>query len=86
MEHDPREQRLREKWEFDSSAIQGVFRECGCPLVSSGLIELHRTQCYSSQGMLKTIFSKVAKRPIEVEMRATIGRGDEVCHFVVKLG
>jgi len=74
------------KWEFEQNAIQGVFTECSCPLVSSGLVELHRTQCYCSQGMMETVFSKVAGRPIEVEIKQTIGRGDKVCHFVVKLG
>ena len=77
---------LRGRWELGPGEIRGVFKECGCPLVRTGLIELHRTQCYCSQGMMETIFSKVAKRPIEVEMRETIGKGDTVCHFVVKLG
>jgi predicted hydrocarbon binding protein len=82
-----REQRgLNGKWEFEQNAIRGVFKECSCPLVSSGLIELHRTQCLCSQGMMETIFSKVAGRRIEVETKQTIGRGDEVCHFLVKLG
>jgi predicted hydrocarbon binding protein len=79
------QQGLNGKWEFEQNAIRGVFRECSCPLVSSGLIELHRTQCYCSQGMMETIFSKVAGRPIEVEIMQTIGRGDKVCHFIVKL-
>lgn len=77
---------LRGKWEFEPTEIRGVFKECGCPLVSSGLIELHRTQCYCSQGMMETVFSKVAQRPVEVEVRQTIGRGDDVCHFVVTRG
>ena len=81
-----REQRgMNGKWEFEQNAIRGVFKECSCPLVSSGLIELHRTQCYCSQGMMETIFSKVAGRRIEVEVKQTIGRGDQVCHFLVKL-
>ena len=48
---------LTGKWEFEPNAIRGTFRECGCPLVSSGLIELHRVQGYCSQGMMETIFS-----------------------------
>ena len=80
-----REQRgLNGKWEFEQDTIMGVFRECSCPLVSSGLIELHRTQCYCSQGMMESIFSRVAGRPVEVEIKQTIGRGNKVCHFVVK--
>ena len=34
---------------------------------------------------METIFSTVAGRPIEVEIKQTIGRGDKVCHFLVKL-
>ncbi len=76
---------LTGKWEFERNAIRGVFKECGCPLVRSGLIELHRVQCYCSQGMMETIFSSVARRSIEVEIEKTIGRGDDVCRFLVKL-
>lgn len=75
---------LTGKWEFEQNAIRGIFKECGCPLVKSGLIELHPVQCYCSQGMMETIFSKVAGKPIEVEIKQTIGRGDDVCHFLVK--
>jgi hypothetical protein len=35
--------------------------------------------------MMETIFSKVAGRPIAVEIKETIGRGGKVCHFLVKL-
>lgn len=73
------------KWEFETNAIRGIFSECSCPLVKSGLMELHRVQCYCSQGMMETIFSRVAGRRIEVELKQTIGRGDDVCHFFVHL-
>ncbi len=76
---------LTGKWVFEQQAVRGIFRECGCPLVSSGLIELHPVQCWCSQGMMEAIFSRVAQKPIEVEIKQTIGRGDEVCHFLVKL-
>jgi predicted hydrocarbon binding protein len=77
---------LAGKWEVEPQGkIRGIFKECGCPLVSSGLIELNRVQCYCTQGMMETIFSTVARRPVEVEIKQTIGRGDDVCHFLVKL-
>ncbi len=76
---------LNGRWEFEENTIRGIFRECGCPLVRSGLIILHSVQCYCSQGMMETIFSEVAQRPIAVEIKQAIGRGDAVCHFVVKL-
>jgi predicted hydrocarbon binding protein len=76
---------LMGRWEFEPGAVRGVFQECGCPLVRSGMMELHPVQCYCSQGMMETIFSAVARRPIAVEIKQTIGRGDAVCHFLVKL-
>lgn len=72
-------------WQYEPNAIRGVFGECGCPLVTSGLIELHPVQCLCSQGMMETIFSQVAGRPVMVELRRTIGRGDAACEFLVKL-
>ena len=81
-----REQRgLTGRWERLQDGFEGVFGECGCPLVSSGLVELGPVHCWCSQGMMGTIFSKVAGRPVQVELRKTIGRGDRVCHFLVKL-
>ncbi len=81
-----REQRgLTGGWKSESNAVRGIFRKCGCPLVRSGLIELHPVQCLCSQGMMETIFSTVARRPVQVELLQTIGRGDEVCEFLVKL-
>ncbi len=79
-----REERgLAGKWEFEAGAVKGTFKECGCPLVRSGLVELHPVQCYCSQGMMETIFTAAAGKPASVELRRTIGRGDDVCHFVV---
>lgn len=76
---------LTGRWEHEEKAIRGVFMECGCPLITSGLIALHPVQCYCSQGMMETIFSEVAGRPIHVELKQTIGRGDPVCDFLVIL-
>lgn len=75
---------LKGKWVFEGGGIRGIFGECGCPLVRSGLVELHPVQCYCSQGMMETIFSRVAGRPVEVEIGRAIGRGDDVCDFFVK--
>jgi hypothetical protein len=75
---------LQGQWEFAGNLLRGVFYECGCPLIRSGLMELHAVQCYCSLGMMQTIFSQVAKRPVEVDLVRSIGRGDEACEFVVK--
>jgi predicted hydrocarbon binding protein len=75
---------LKGQWEFAGSQLRGVFYECGCPLVRSGLMELHAVQCFCSLGMMETIFSQVAKKPVKVNLVRSIGRGDEACEFVVK--
>jgi len=54
-------------------------------LVRSGMVELHPVQCYCSQGLMETVFSLVAKRRIEVDIKQSIGRGDNVCEFIVSL-
>lgn len=76
---------LNGRWVRDGRTIIGVFSECGCPLVRSGLIKLHSVQCYCSQGMMEMIFSDVDRRPAAVDVRQSIGRGDAVCHFIVTL-
>ena len=74
---------LKGKWELEGNTIRGIFGECGCPLVHSGLIQLHPIQCLCSQGMMETIFSQVAKKTVEVDIRRSIGRGDDVCEILV---
>ena len=76
---------LKGQWVFDGNLVQGLFKECGCPLVRSGLIDLHPNQCRCSKGMLETIFSEVAKKESEVLIRRSIGNGDNVCEFIVKI-
>jgi predicted hydrocarbon binding protein len=77
------ERRLAGKWQIKGQTIRGVFEKCSCPLVRSGLIELHPVQCYCSQGMMETIFSRVAKRTVVVEIKRSIGRGNDVCEFLI---
>lgn len=78
-----RRNQLKGEWEIEEETIRGVFHQCACPLVSSKMIELHPVQCYCSLGMMQTIFSRVAKRRVEVSLERSIGRGDDVCEFVV---
>ncbi len=79
------ERRLRGKWQIKGPTVTGIFEQCGCPLVRSGLIELHPVQCYCSQAMMETVFSRAAKKTVEVRIIRSVGRGDEVCEFVITL-
>ncbi|MTI84894.1 MAG: hypothetical protein FH756_13590 [Firmicutes bacterium] len=76
---------LEGKWVFKGDRVRGTFYVCGCPLVRSGMIELHPVQCYCSQGMMEMIFSAVAKKTVQVKIEHSIGRGDDVCQFLIKL-
>ncbi len=76
---------LTGKWEIKGDVIRATFGECGCPLVQSGLLELHPVHCYCSQGMMETVFSRISKKSVEVKINRSIGRGDDVCEFVIKL-
>lgn len=53
---------LSGRWELDGDSVKGTFHQCGCPLVRSGLINLHPVQCLCSKGMIETVFAKVAKK------------------------
>jgi predicted hydrocarbon binding protein len=77
--------KLTGRWVSEGNTIRGVFGECGCPLVRSGLIELHPVHCYCSQSMMETIFSQFSKKPVDVRIKRAIGRGDEVCEFVIRM-
>lgn len=76
---------LKGKWQFKNGAAHANFNECGCPLVRSGLIDLHPVQCFCSKGMMEIIFSCVAKKKVKVEIVRSIGRGDNQCEFIVLL-
>ena len=74
---------LNGSWKLENDRAHGIFNECGCPLVRSGLIELHPMQCLCSEGMMEMIFPMVAKQAVRVEIKRTIGRGDNVCEFII---
>lgn len=74
---------LKGKWQFENGVAHGIFYECGCPLIRSGLIDLHPVQCLCSKGMIEMVFSNVAKKRASVEIICSIGRGDNQCEFVV---
>lgn len=71
------------KWAREGDKITTVCTECGCPLVRNGLVSLTGTFCYCSLGWVKTIFETLLRKPVKVELRKSIGRGDDVCEYVV---
>ena len=71
------------KWVREGDVIYSVCKECGCPLVLSGLVELSPTFCECSRGWVKAVFEAALEEPVEVELTQAIGKGDKVCKFVV---
>jgi hypothetical protein len=76
---------LSGRWSIRANMVKGKFLECGCPLVRSGLIALHPTQCLCSKGMMETVFSMVSDGPVKVDVERSLGRGDDVCEFSVEM-
>lgn len=77
------DRRLTGNWVLEGEIIKATFNECGCPLVRSGLVELHPVQCNCSQNMMKSIFCQASKKAVNVKIERSIGRGDSVCEFVI---
>lgn len=73
------------RWTRDGDTITSVCAECGCPLVRAGLVKRSPTFCDCSRGWVEVVFEAALARPVDVELKRAIGRGDPVCEFVVHL-
>ena len=73
------------EWVREGDEITAVCKQCGCPLVRHGVIELTGTFCYCSRGWVKAIFEALLKNPVEVELERAIGLGDDVCKYTVHI-
>lgn len=74
---------LHGKWQLKDGVAIGVFSECGCPLIRTGLLELHPTRCLCTHAMLEALFQEATGGPVKVEIVESIARGDQVCCFQV---
>jgi len=70
-------------WTRKDNTIQTVCTKCGCPLVRNKVVNLTGTFCHCSRGWVKKIFETALKKPVNVELEKSIGRGDKICEFVV---
>ena len=73
------------KWVKRGNIISSTCRECGCPLVRHGIVKNPEVFCDCSKGWVETIFSTLLKRPVQVKLEKSIGRGDDECRFIVIL-
>lgn len=72
------------KWVKEGNAITSVCEKCGCPFVRAEIIKPSPTFCYCSRGWVKSVFELVLKKPVKVELKKAIGRGDEACQFIIQ--
>jgi len=70
-------------WIKKGDTLQSICRVCECPFVISEMIRPSPTFCNCSRGFVKSIFKSIFDKPVQVELKKAIGRGDNVCHFVV---
>lgn len=73
------------EWTVNKNQIQSICEECGCSLVKAELVKLNPLFCLCSRGFIKNVFSIVLDKPVDVELRKAIGRGDKHCEFVVNI-
>lgn len=74
---------LHGKWRLKDGVAMGAFQECGCPMVRTGLLELHPTRCLCTHAMLKNLFQEATGGPVKVEILESVARGGQVCRFQV---
>jgi predicted hydrocarbon binding protein len=70
-------------WIHKEGIISSTCEECECPLFLAKMIKLSPTFCYCSRGFVKSLFEEILERPVSVELKKAIGRGDKSCHFIV---
>lgn len=84
---------IREKWHAEASydAATGVvalafpaMKECPCAFVRTGVTPARVCQC--SVGWQKRAFGVVFGRPVEVELKGSLLRGDPRCSFEIHAG
>lgn len=73
------------EWLKEGDIIYSTCTKCGCPLVRSGMVKLSPLHCYCSLGWVKSVFEEILGRPVWAELKKAIGRGDDICHFIVDM-
>lgn len=72
------------KWIKKGNTIYSICKKCGCPFVRSQIIKPSPTFCYCSRGWAKSVFEVILEKPVQVEQKKAIGRGDNICQFIVQ--
>jgi predicted hydrocarbon binding protein len=74
-----------DKWIRERYSITATCSKCGCPLVRLGVVRNTEVFCNCSKGWVETIFSTLLQKPVTVRLERAMGRGDDVCRYIVHL-
>ena len=74
---------LASLWEKQGHTAHLILEECNCTLVKAGLAKPNPVHCLCSQGMMESLFSKVCRGPVSVDLVKSIGKGYDFCEFHV---
>ena len=78
-----REKRWCGEWTKEGNSISSICNNCGCPFVRAEIIKPSETFCYCSPGWVKSVFELILEKPVEVQLKKALGKGDEVCQFII---
>lgn len=67
----------------EGDSIVGTYEKCYCPIRTEGFVD-SPFFCTCTRGWTMAVFEAALGRPVAVELVTAIGRGDEVCKFVVR--
>jgi predicted hydrocarbon binding protein len=83
--------RLQRVWNHvhkEENRVYVVYEKCYCPLgraLAKQYPEQLRDFCNCSVGWVKEMFESAMKKPVKVELKKSIIRGDNMCRFEVAL-
>ncbi|MBN1813632.1 MAG: hypothetical protein JXA14_17465 [Anaerolineae bacterium] len=69
----------------EDEAVYMVYPKCYCHRLKGFEGEVPHSYCYCSAGWVKEMFEQALGRPVEVELEASVLRGDEACRLRVLL-
>lgn len=69
----------------DGKRVHLKYSKCYCHLVHKGPARLSDTYCHCSRGWILELFETCLGKPVAVELKKAIKRGDPYCQFIVQL-
>ena len=69
----------------EGDKVYMVYPKCYCHKIKGFEGDIPDNYCYCSVGWVKEMFEQALDRPVEVELEASVLRGDEACRLRVLL-